>query len=382
MSASRHDLRDDFFRASFAEFFAGAGLVRAALEPVGFRVVFANDIEPKKQRLYSLNFPSKEFVCGDIASLHGTAVPDIELATASFPCTDLSLAGNRKGLAGKHSGAFYELVRVLDEMRDRRPKVVLLENVLGFATSNSGDDLRVVLKSLNELGYACDMFTIDARWFVAQSRPRLFIVGSRDAIPVKSPNVEISKLRPRWLVEFMMSNPEIAFAPRKLPGVHGVISPLAAFVERMDYRDGRWWNAEKKYLFASSLAPRNAERLSQMQDSRKLTWATAYRRTRGGKAIWEIRDDGLAGCLRTTGGGSSKQAIIEAGRGAYRIRWMTGREYAALQGHKSFRFDLERENDAMFALGDAVCVPVVTWIGENYLRPLLRGSLEFGDVAQ
>src|SRR6516165_9567643 len=103
-----------------AEFFAGIGLVKLALEQEGFEVVFANDVDPRKHRIYSANFDSSHFVLDDIRNLRGADIPDIDLATASFPCTDLSLAGNRAGLAGKESGMFWEFARVLGEMGARR----------------------------------------------------------------------------------------------------------------------------------------------------------------------------------------------------------------------------------------------------------------------
>lgn len=110
-----------------------------------------------------------------------------------------------------------------------------------------------------------------------------------------------------------------------------------------------------------------------MKQLPKTHWATAYRRTRRGKATWEIRADEIAGCLRTARGGSSKQALVEAGRGNVRIRWMTPREYARLQGASDYKTDAVTENQALFGLGDAVCVPVISWIARDYLRPLLEG---------
>ena len=104
-----------------AEFFAGIGLVRRALEQEDFRVVFANDIEPAKAALYRANFDASDLVVGDVRNVRGKDVPDIDLATASFPCTDLSLAGNRAGLSGEHSGMFWEFARVIREMRRRGP---------------------------------------------------------------------------------------------------------------------------------------------------------------------------------------------------------------------------------------------------------------------
>ena len=108
-------------RPRAAEFFAGVGLVRKALEPSGFEVVFANDISRHKYDIYRLNFDPSCFNLGDITDLKGANVPDIELATAGFPCTDLSLAGLRRGLRGKQSGTVTEFIRILCEMGVRRP---------------------------------------------------------------------------------------------------------------------------------------------------------------------------------------------------------------------------------------------------------------------
>jgi len=87
-----------------AEFFAGIGLMRMGLEKQGWNVIFANDIAKEKYEMYSVQFPntSTDFVLDDIHALEENKVPSVSLATASFPCNDLSLAGLRKGLAGKH----------------------------------------------------------------------------------------------------------------------------------------------------------------------------------------------------------------------------------------------------------------------------------------
>jgi len=362
-----------------AEFFAGAGLVRRALEGVGrFSIVFANDIEAKKERLYRLNFSrSSEFRLGDVRRIHGRDVPDCDLATASFPCTDLSLAGNRLGLKGEQSGAFHEFARLLGEMGSRRPKVVLLENVVGFASSHGGRDMRDAIAALNALGYACDPMLLDARWFSAQSRPRLFVVGVQSELRAAESGERHEMLRPAWLARFLDAHRgrlDFTTLPIPIPNFAGGAT-LSSVVERIYARDDRWWNGERTRRFVKSLAPLHRRRLEAMAKSKSLTWATAYRRTRKGSATWEIRPDDISGCLRTTSGGSSRQALVEAGRGIYRVRWMTAREYANLQGFPEFRFDEARESEAMFALGDAVCVPVFEWLGRNCLGPLLSGSV-------
>src|SRR5947207_3379197 len=122
-------------RKTFAEFFAGIGLMRCALEKHGWTAAYANDIDPRKQEMYRAHFGT-EFDLRDIHDISPRSIPSVALATASFPCNDLSLAGSRAGLAGNQSGAFWGLVRLLKEMGKRRPPLVLLENVAGFLTSH------------------------------------------------------------------------------------------------------------------------------------------------------------------------------------------------------------------------------------------------------
>ena len=120
-----------------AEFFAGIGLMRYAFERQGWRVAFANDIDRKKQQMYSAHF-GDAFELADVHDLDPAKVPAVTLATASFPCTDLSLAGGRKGLAGKHSSAFWGFLRLLEGMGSRKPPLVLVENVPGSLALTAG----------------------------------------------------------------------------------------------------------------------------------------------------------------------------------------------------------------------------------------------------
>ncbi|HCG00183.1 MAG TPA: DNA (cytosine-5-)-methyltransferase [Chloroflexi bacterium] len=366
-----------------AEFFAGIGLVRMALEREGCRVVFANDISAAKQQLYATNFGSTEYLLADIRSIDGRDVPDVEIATASFPCTDLSLAGGRAGLGGEHSGMFWEFARVLDGMGHRRPEIVLLENVAGLYSSAGGSDLRAVMSKLNEFGYWCDAFMLDARWFVPQSRPRLFIVGSRQPISSAAPygldprymGFRPSDLRTEWFTLFAVRNPDLRLQALPLQQPPTTMATLADVVERLEPADERWWTSDRQNAFLSSLSDLNETRVSALRQSPRLTWRAAYRRTRNGVAVWEVRPDPISGCLRTARGGSSKQAIVEAGEGQLRVRWMTPTEYARLQGAGEYKFGTATPSQVLFGFGDAVCVPVVAWIAREYLMPLLSGQI-------
>jgi len=144
-----------------AEFFAGIGLVRLALERQNWRVVFANDIDPDKQEMYAANFPLDHFNLGDIHKLNADDIPPCDLFTASFPCNDLSIAGAMAGLHGKESSAFFGLTRVLNDLGDRRPPLVMLENVVGFLMSHDGRDLETALLAMTHLGYTVDASLLD-----------------------------------------------------------------------------------------------------------------------------------------------------------------------------------------------------------------------------
>jgi len=354
-----------------AEFFAGVGLAKVGLEQAGARVVWANDHDPNKTLLYRRQHGAEHYVERDIAAVTGDDVPDVDIAWSSFPCTDLSLAGNRHGLSdGVQSSVFWQFVRVLHQMDGRRPPVVALENVIGLATSRGGDDLAQVIRALNGLGYSADVVTLDARRFVPQSRPRLFVVGA--ASPSADDAVDDHELRPDWL-QTPFGDPSLRTHKRSLPAPP---PPLISGFTRIADPTGEWWSPERTAAFLDSLSALQADRLDRLRRSRTIAYRTAYRRTRHGRATWEVRADDIAGCLRTARGGSSKQAVVRAGRGAIDVRWMSPREYARLMGAEDFDLSTARTNQSLFGFGDAVCVPVVSWLAEHYLLPLLAETHE------
>lgn len=115
----------------FAEFFAGIGLMREGLELAGWKIAMANDIDPLKERLYRNHFSDSDnhFLLEDIHKLKPSDVPEISLATASFPCTDLSLAGRRAGLQGAQSSAFWGFIHLLSALENRKPPLIPFANV-------------------------------------------------------------------------------------------------------------------------------------------------------------------------------------------------------------------------------------------------------------
>lgn len=382
-SAARAILPDK----SVAEFFAGIGLMRLGLEREGWRARFANDIDPHKAAMYRGHFGEDEETLrvADIHALSAAEVPLCTLATASFPCNDLSLAGARGGLAGRQSSAFWGFARLLGELGERRPPLVLLENVAGLLTSRGGRDLEAVLRSLQELGYAMDAFFLDAAHFTPQSRPRLFLLGiakaasgveEEEAAPPPPPAE--SALRPRALLEFFARRPELRWRPRPLPGppARGGAA-LASILEDLPEEDPRWWPHERAEYLLGQMSERHRAIADRMIAGAEITAATVFRRMRQGRVRAELRDDGAAGCLRTPRGGSARQILFAAGRGRYRARLLTPLECARLMGAGEFRIT-GSVTRALFGFGDAVCAPAIAWIARHALNPalaeLLRGA--------
>ena len=362
--------------ANFVEFFAGIGLVRQAIEPLGWRCVFANDIAPAKARMYTERFGDTHLMVKDVrevgvADLSG----EIALATASFPCIDLSLAGNRAGLAGEQSGAvwpFLDLVQSLSR-RGRAPETLMLENVTGFLTSRGGKDLSSVCSRLAEIGYRLDLVVVDACWFVPQSRPRLFVLAVRsDALQAAlPPSAETSRLRSRQIRAFQQRCNRLPFIELPLPKPpQRARSTLAAILENVPVNDDLWWPDSRVTATLATMAPRHRRRVDGLADGHQQGVATMFRRVRDGRTVAEVRDDCIAGCLRTPQGGSSVQFLVDCRGGLPRIRPLTGLEYARLQGAGDFPISVGRRQ-AQLGFGDAVCVPAVRWLVDHAFGFLL-----------
>jgi DNA (cytosine-5)-methyltransferase 1 len=268
----------------------------------------------------------------------------------------------------------------------RAPRAVLVENVIGFLSSHDGKFFRVALQQLADLGYFLDAFVVDAKHFTPQSRPRLFIVGFEERLlPAKryqyylfegdtldsfreNPLSLESELRPRRLLEKLATTKlKTGWVPLNLPSLPRVNRGLRKCIDKDESQD--WWEEWRVKKHLAEMHPRHLRRVNVLKKGDEVSVGTIYRRVREGKSRSEIRTDGLAGCLRTPRGGSSKQIVFTAGKNKIRMRWMTPREYARLQGCPDYPIEVDR-NEALWGFGDAVCVPVISWIAENVLSQL------------
>jgi len=373
---------------TFLEFFAGGGMARAGLGP-DWRCLFANDFDAVKGEIYRANWGHRELHVGDVGGLSPDALPRqrADLAWASFPCQDLSLAGAGAGLAGERSGTFLAFWRLMKRLRgaDRAPRLIALENVCGLLTSHGGQDFAEVCRLLHLIGYRFGALVMDALDFLPQSRPRLFIVAvdvahcPPDAVLSQGPDAHwhtprlraayaglAADLRDQWLW----------FAP-PVPARRN--TRLIDLIED-DPADVRWRSEEETERLLTMMTVVNRRKVSVAAASGERMVGTVYRRTRPDETgvkrqRAEVRFDDVAGCLRTPAGGSSRQTIILVEGRRVRSRLMSARETARLMGLPEHYRLPGRYNDAYHLTGDGVAVPVVRWLAEQVLEPVLAEVL-------
>lgn len=376
---------------TFYEFFAGGGMARAGLGSE-WKCVLANDFDPMKARAYRENWNGgEELIVADINLLESETLPGpVDMAWASFPCQDLSLAGNYSGIGGRgdakqtRSGTFWAFWRLVRELlpSGRQPPLVVLENVYGILTSNEGQDFAAIGDALTELGYRFGAVVVDAKLFVPQSRPRVFIIAVRAEMVV-----------PAGLAS---SGPSALWHPERMIHARSLLSSVASEnwvwwrmdappprstdlvdIIEDDPRDVDWHSPEQTRKLVSMMSDVNITKLESAKKAGQRVVGSVYRRTRtdaAGNKIQraEVRFDSVAGCLRTPSGGSSRQIIMVVEGARVRTRLLSSREAARLMGLPDTYVLPRNYNDAYHVAGDGVAVPAVAFIAEKILRPILR----------
>lgn len=381
----------------FYEFFAGGGMARAGLGE-GWQCLFANDIDLKKAATYADNWGEGTIKAADVKSLTTADLPDDpDLIWASFPCQDLSLAGGGAGLKGERSGTFWPFWRLVEGLvdEDRAPAIVALENVAATLTSHGGKDFEALCQAIVAAGYKVGARVIDAVDFVPQSRPRMFLIAVRSDIEIDAELIEPSgslahvDKRVAAAVERMSDRDDLAgvmdaWVNWALPLPRRNVPHLEQLIED-DPVGVEWHSADETASLVAQMSEINRRKLKKARDAGIRMIGTAYRRTRvhgGEKRVrTEVRFDGVAGCLRTPSGGSSRQIVIEVKGKKVRSRLMTPREAARLMGlPESYKLPAAY-NEAYHLMGDGVAVGVVDYLARNLFEPLLNSSQKLRQAA-
>jgi DNA (cytosine-5)-methyltransferase 1 len=369
--------------ASFYEFFAGGGMARAGLGK-NWHCVFANDIDSKKAASYAANWGSKNLLVGDIAQVKTVDLPNsVDLAWASFPCQDLSLAGSGAGLKGERSGTFWPFWKLISELKteDRAPLLIVLENVCGALNSHKGKDFDAIGSALSKEGYKFGALIIDAVDFLPQSRPRLFIIGVRNVIEIPG-DLRLSGPDPKWHPERLIKAYERLSVEAvnswiwwKLPIPPKRKKIFADLIEE-NPTGVKWHTSEETSRLLTMMSEVNRQKVEKAKEAGKRMIGGIYKRTRLDKfgrktQRAEVRFDDVAGCLRTPVGGSSRQSILVVDGDNVHSRLLSPRETARLMGLPEKYKLPEKYNDAYHLAGDGVAVPVVRFLAANILEPLL-----------
>ena len=157
----------------FFDLFAGIGGFRVGLEANGHECVGSCEIDKYARKIYAKNF-GHEPKFKDVREIDTKDLPEFDILCAGFPCQSFSIVGNRKGFEDERGNLFFEITRIAEE---KRPSILLLENVKGLLSHEKGDTFRVILQELDELGYDVEWQLINSRYFVPQSRERVYIIG-------------------------------------------------------------------------------------------------------------------------------------------------------------------------------------------------------------
>jgi DNA (cytosine-5)-methyltransferase 1 len=381
---------------TFYEFFAGGGMARAGLGEQ-WSCLFANDFDPVKTSTYIANWGDRDFVGGDVAEVLPASIRgQADLAWASFPCQDLSLAGSYVGLGRAkdnlktRSGAFWLFWSKMQSLgiENRYPRTIVLENVYGTLTSRGGKDFAAIGEVLSEAGYRFGAVVVDARRFTPQSRPRVFIICIRKDLWVPAELIEggpLQEWHPRALV---VAHAAMSLLARKdwiwwklgIPPKREV--SFADIVEE-EPTSVQWHTQEETAYILSLMSNVNRAKVTEAKNAvsgtDKRIVGGIYRRTRPDengvkRQRAEVRFDDIAGCLRTPSGGSSRQTIIVVESSRIRTRLLSPREAARLMGLPDTYLLPLRYNDAYHVCGDGVVAPVVRHLAANLLEPILAAN--------
>ena len=316
-------------RPTFLEFFAGGGMARAGpRRPVRLRLRQRHrpDEVRRLPRQRSGRRHRRKATSGTSTP---PSIPAADLAWASFPCQDLSLAGGRRGLNAPRSGAFWGFWNIIEKQgRAARPRPSCIENVAGLLSSHGGRDFATLVTTLADAGYRVGAMLIDAALFSPQSRQRLFIIAHKGRIPpglvADAPDATLPSARParrrRHAARPRRTSPGSGGACRIRPAATP-ISPPCSNATRPKTSGVR---TPTRKSSSSQMAPLHRQRVEAALADPRWKAGAVYRRIRieNGERIQraEIRYDGMAGCLRTPAGGSSKQLLLVTENGRVRLR--------------------------------------------------------------
>lgn len=153
--------------------FSGIGGFDLAMRNLGHEIIGACEIDKYARKVYAKHFPGVP-IHNDATRLQAESLPQFDVLCAGFPCQAFSIAGKRRGFEDTRGSLFFEIARIAKE---KKPSLLLLENVKGLLSHDKGETFRVIISTLDEMGYDAEWQVLNSKYFVPQNRERIFIVG-------------------------------------------------------------------------------------------------------------------------------------------------------------------------------------------------------------
>lgn len=308
-----------------ASFFTGVGGIDLGFESQDFRTVYANEFDEKARETFALNFPHVQLDERDIREVSASEVPSTDIIVGGFPCQAFSIEGYRQGFHDERGRGtlFFELARIIEK---KQPRAIFLENVKNLVRHDKGNTLRVILKTLEDLGYYVTYQVMNAAEYgnIPQGRERIYIVGFKD----------------KSVSEYFQFPDKVELTK----SVFDVIDFKTQVEEQYYYRE------DKPYY---PLLRDNIVSIGSIYE---------YRR---GNTIRENKSGVVPTLLASMGTGGNNVPIILTESGE--IRKMTPRECFNTQGFpRSYKFPEKMANSHLYKqAGNSVVVPVVSRIAKQ-----------------
>lgn len=308
-----------------ASFFAGVGGIDLGFEEQGFRTIYANEFDAKARETFALNFPHVQLDGRDIREVSASEVPTVDVIVGGFPCQAFSIEGYQQGFCDEKGRGtlFFELARIIEE---KQPQAIFLENVKNLVNHDKGNTFKVILKTLEELGYFVKYLVMNAADYgnIPQGRERIYIIGFK--------NESVSE-------KFQF--------PEKVELTKSVFD----VIDFKEIVEEQYYYREDKHYYP--LLRDNIVSVGSIYE---------YRR---GNTIRENKSGVVPTLLASMGTGGNNVPLILTETGE--IRKLTPRECFNIQGFpSSYKFPEKMANSHLYKqAGNSVAVPVVSRIAKQ-----------------
>ncbi len=303
----------------FIDLFAGLGGFRLALESFGAKCVYSNEWDIPVQKVYKENFG--ETPDGDITKVSEKDIPDHDILCAGFPCQAFSISGKQRGFEDSRGTLFFDVARIVKE---KKPKIVFMENVKNFATHDNGKTLETVKMTMEELGYSFYQRVLNSvDYGIPQKRERIYMVCFRNDLNIENFNFPKSLKLTKHVEDYLLDDLSLT---------------ENLYVDRPDI----YYNDTEDNLYSNKPI-----RLGTVN--------------KGGQGERIYSTKGIAITFSAYGGG------VFAKTGGYLIngkpRKLHPRECARLMGYPDTYKISEKANQAYQQFGNSVVVDVLQYIG-------------------